>query len=445
MVHVTGWRVAWAFIAVAVLLMGVHRAMIVYDMFAQTHPAQIHLAGDLVVLVISALMLAGVALIGPMFASVQRNAEAARESESRYRAILDNMQDTYFHTDLDGRVIMASRSVEDLLGYTPEEIRGKKIADIYGDSEQRARFVRQLIAGGGEVENFESNMRRKNGELVWVSTTAHHYLDDQGKVTGIEGVTRNITEKRAAEAAMETAKEQAELHDHAKSEFLANMSHELRTPLNAILGFSDMIASQAFGPVQERHVRQARDIHDSGQHLLAIIDDILDLSKIEMGHALLEEEEVDLGELVDGCMRLLEERANRSQVVISADLDDVPPRLRADRRKLKQILLNLLTNSVKFTPCGGTVVVSARMNGADTFEIGVRDEGIGMRAEDIPKVLEPFGQVESADVRKYEGTGLGLPLAKSLAELHGGTLQIASSEGVGTTVTVRLPKERLLQ
>ena len=235
----------------------------------------------------------------------------------------------------------------------------------------------------------------------------------------------------------------AEAANRTKSEFLANMSHELRTPLNAIIGFSEMIKVEIFGPVGERYRGYAADIFNSGSHLLALINEILDLSKLEAGHFELSEEEIDLTETVEACLHLLEAQAQKSKIRFSTTFDPEVRLIRADDRRMRQILINLLSNAVKFTAEGGKIRVSSFLKDGD-LAIEVRDTGIGIAAEDMVKVMRSFGQVESRVSRKYEGSGLGLPIAKHFVELHGGTMTIQSQVDVGTTVTIILPSDRIV-
>jgi signal transduction histidine kinase len=249
--------------------------------------------------------------------------------------------------------------------------------------------------------------------------------------------------REAAETELVGAKETAESASRAKSEFLANMSHELRTPLNAILGFSEIIKNRQFGPASERYPDYAGHIFSSGKHLLALINDILNLSKLEAGRFALQEEDIDLAVTAGACMTLVETQAKDSKIRLSVSIDNDNRFIRVDDRRMRQILINLLSNAVKFTPPGGQVhLSSARVNGG--LAITVSDSGIGMAAADIPKAMTPFGQVDSKIRRKQEGTGLGLPLARQLVELHGGTFILESKINVGTTVTFVLPPERII-
>jgi len=239
------------------------------------------------------------------------------------------------------------------------------------------------------------------------------------------------------EQALRLARDEAEAANHAKSMFLAHMSHELRTPLNAILGFSEMIREMMLGPLNPRYREYAADIHTAGHHLL-------DLAKIEVGKLELFEETVFLPDLIGGCQLLVREAAERAGVTVAATVPPEIPLLRADRLRFKQILLNLLSNAIKFTPSGGEVRVAALVTDRGDFRLTVSDNGVGMRPEDIPVALSSFGQVEGGLHRRREGTGLGLPLARTFVELHGGTLRVSSEVGIGTSVEVTLPGERLL-
>lgn len=241
------------------------------------------------------------------------------------------------------------------------------------------------------------------------------------------------------------ARDEATIANRAKSEFLAHMSHELRSPLNAIIGFTEVMTSAMFGPVEPPRYREyVEDINASGVHLLAVINDLLDLSKAESGRMELNDTVVRIDDAATSAMRLVRERAYEAGVRLTLDVPETLPDLRADERMIKQVILNLLTNSVKFSQLGGTVAVSARVDDEGRLAVAVADTGVGIEAHDIPKVLEAYGQADVARSRSSEGTGLGLPLVKSMAELHGGDIALESTPGEGTTVTVRFPPERLV-
>jgi signal transduction histidine kinase len=255
---------------------------------------------------------------------------------------------------------------------------------------------------------------------------------------------RYSIERARARLLLLEAKTKAEIANRTKTEFLANMSHELRTPLNAIMGFSELMKGQMLGPVgNPTYVDYARDIHQSAAHLLQIINDILDLSKVEAGKIELDEQSIDMHALVDSALRLVGERAHEAGVTVSNEVPPDMPQLFADERLLKQILINLLSNSIKFTEKGGAVRVRAEREATGVIAISVADTGIGISEEDLPKVMEPFRQADSALSRKYEGTGLGLPLVKSFVELHRGVFELRSQLGAGTTATMRFPRDRV--
>jgi len=261
-------------------------------------------------------------------------------------------------------------------------------------------------------------------------------------------VDQHIRELEATKAELEQTADQLRLAvkaasaaDKSKSQFLASMSHELRTPLNAILGFSEILKdAHVTEPARVRGY--AVNIFESGRHLLELIDDILDLSKLDSGHLQLDDDAVDVSEVIASCLRLMEPHSAKADVRLHSGVAGRMPVLRADDRRVRQILLNLVSNAVKFTPAGGTVDVVASWSD-DGVAISVTDTGIGITPDQIPIALERFGQIDSRLSRKYTGTGLGLPLSKNLMELHGGTLSITSAAGMGTTVTVQFPPERM--
>ncbi len=301
------------------------------------------------------------------------------------------------------------------------------------------RRVEVPWAGGDEIGRMSEDLKTVVGYVSEMVTLKESQSRTNAKLN------EEIDKREAIEVDLRSAKEQAEIGTRAKSEFLATMSHELRTPLNAIIGFSEIIGAETFGPVGSVKYREyASDIHESGRHLLDLINDILDLSKVESGMDELHEEDVDVFVVADSVFRLVRQRADKHGVKLKSEISDESPTLRVDERKLKQMLVNLLSNAIKFTKAGGTVTLKGwcRMESGYVFQ--VIDTGIGIALEDIPKALSQFGQVDSALNRQHEGTGLGLPLTKSLVELHGGSLDLQSDVGVGTTVTLRFPAERIV-
>jgi signal transduction histidine kinase len=252
----------------------------------------------------------------------------------------------------------------------------------------------------------------------------------------------DVTDIKASERKLIEARSQAELANRAKGEFLANMSHELRTPLNAIIGFSEVISHELFGPIaNEKYLEYIRDIHASSLHLLSIINDVLDMSKIEAGKVELAQEVVPMQSLIGEVMRMVHERARSRNIELIAQMAKEEVDIWADERSMKQIFLNLLSNAIKFSREGGTVRVRVTADRPDVALFEIEDHGIGMNEEEQERALQPFGQAQPATTRTYGGTGLGLPITKGLVEAHGGTLTISSRAGHGTTVWVVLPRE----
>ncbi|MFA7430996.1 MAG: ATP-binding protein [Rhodospirillaceae bacterium] len=318
------------------------------------------------------------------------------------------------------------------------------LADCAGDAVLGGNMV-----GGKELRSYLGMRIRARGQTYGVLTFAG--FDPRDDFTPSEIETLRLMTLWAGvelshslvEDELRAAMGQAETANRTKSEFLANMSHELRTPLNAIIGFSEVMAQQLLGPLSDQYRDYAGSIHDSGWHLLDIINDILDVSKIESGQLILYEEAVDLPAVTAASVRLVRERADRARVTLIQDLPAALPLLRGDQRRLKQVVINLLSNAVKFTPPEGRVTISACATADGGLRMSVTDTGIGMKPEDIPLALTPFRQIDSGLARRHEGTGLGLPLTKALVELHGGTLAIHSVFGKGTEIRLWFPPDRV--
>ena len=314
---------------------------------------------------------------------------------------------------------------------------------LYVDPNRRSEFVR-LMYEKGELSGFEAEIYRRDGSTIWISENCREVRSTHGELVYYEGTVEDITERKKAEAELHFARQQAEQSSKAKSAFLANMSHELRTPLNAIMGFSELLTQELFGPLGDPRYREfAGDIFRSGKHLLAIIGDILDLAKVEAGQLTLDAREVDIVGLVHSSARLVSEAARHRDITLDVQAPDGAIMAEVDPTRLRQILLNLLSNAVKFTPEGKSVALSCGRHG-DELYLRVADTGIGINPDDLAKVMQPFHQVDNSFSRRYEGTGLGLPLTQSLVDLHGATMTIDSVLNKGTNVIVRLPKERVL-
>ncbi len=376
-----------------------------------------------------------------------RMARAVRESEYKYRSIFENAGIGICQIAPSGEWIKANRQMAHILGYDSSQellVAQPDLNDeLFVSSKDRNTWFERL--NKTSQHDFETEMFTKDRRIIVVNMSGHAVRMGPDKIQYFECTVYDVTERKNAEKALKQAIKEADFANRSKSEFLANMSHELRTPLNAIIGFSEIIKDQLFGPVgKEQYVEYAKDIYDSGELLLSLINDILDMSKIEAGKRTLTESEIDISETVRSVMRLVSVRAKSGRVHLNVDMPIELPHVRVEEKAIKQILTNLLTNAIKFTPEGGSVTLSARASEQGGMTISIEDTGIGMKPEDIPVALSPFGQIENVLSRKNQGTGLGLPLTKALIELHGGEMKLTSEVGKGTTVTMILPPGRLV-
>ncbi len=372
--------------------------------------------------------------------------------------------------ELEAKAAMIENSIAAVLAYDSEDRliycnqAGFRLCGAEDKAElQRSEFPRVRTPGSSSAlplsvylsqitSSEEVFLEVKPAKLLPCLVSSNYLYDTSGALILSYANILDFTEMNAYKARLEAknreliaANDKAEFANRTKSEFLANMSHELRTPLNAVIGFSDMIHNEVFGPCDERYRGYALDIHQSGQHLLDLVNDILDLSKVESGGDELHEEQIEIREVIESVVTMVKGRAQKGGVKLELEVPDHPPALRADNRKLKQILMNLLSNAIKFTEPGGKVTFRIWCRRGSGYVFQIADTGIGIALDDIPKALASFQQVDGEHNRKYEGSGLGLPLAKSLVELHGGSLDLQSRLGVGTTVTVRLPEERVVR
>jgi PAS domain S-box-containing protein len=375
--------------------------------------------------------------------------EALRAELARTRARLDDISrlvsDWIWEIDRNLRVATVTPRVMEALGYHPMELVGRPFGEVLGpdlpisapgpQGQVRARPFRdhevQITDRWGHARSF-----RLSGLPVFCPAT--------GRFEGYRGTAQDVTELRARESALLEAKNAAEEANRTKSEFLAQMSHELRTPLNAILGFSEIMQREALGPIGTPQYRDyVNDIATSATHLSQMINDVLDVAKLEAGKFQIYEDVVRPSEMVARALRIVRPRADDGGVTLRGGELAEAVTLIADSQKLLQILLNLLSNAIKFTPAGGRVALCSGIDDDGAYRLSVSDTGIGMSADDQQIALAPFGQVDSSLARRYEGTGLGLPLSKALVELHGGRLEIDSAPDAGTTVHVVLPADRV--
>jgi two-component system cell cycle sensor histidine kinase PleC len=378
--------------------------------------------------------------------TARRKAEKAlQRNQKLFATVFQASPDVLTLNDMsNGHYVDVNDTFLQLVGRRRDEVIGRTSValGIWADPDFPWR-LKEILQRDRIARDLETTVRSGAGDIRDLLVSVE--VIRVGDKDLVLGVGRDITSRKRHDAELRRSKDAAELANRSKSEFLANMSHELRTPLNAILGFSEVIRDQLFGAIGEaRYAEYARDIHSSGQHLLQIINDLLDLSKLEAGKLELHEDEVAVPRLIEDCIRLVRGRAENGGLKLRVRVAAGLPQLRADARLLKQIVINLLSNATKFTPAGGVVTVSARPAANGGVDIDVTDTGIGMSDADIQVALTPFGQVDGSFSRRHQGTGLGLPLVRALTELHGGALVIRSTPGSGTTVAIQLPAERVL-
>lgn len=370
---------------------------------------------------------------------------AAEATAREMRAVLDTATDGIIILDRQGRIHGLNRSAEALFGFDSHEVEGESFQMLFApESHRAAADYLDGVASGGVTSLLNDGRevigRVREGGLIPLFMTLGRIGENAEKFCA---VFRDISQWKRAEEDLIESRRQAERTSSAKSDFLAKISHEIRTPLNAIIGFAEVMMDERFGPMgNERYLQYVKDIHTAGQHLISLVNDLLDLSKIEAGKVELAFGRVDLNDVARQCMGIMQPQANRERIIIRSSLAPDLPEVVADARSIRQIVLNLLSNSVKFTPPGGQVIVSTML--ADTGEVylRVRDTGVGMSDAEIATALEPFRQLST--VSRARGTGLGLPLTKALVEANRASFTIKSAVSSGTLVEIAFPSTRVL-
>jgi signal transduction histidine kinase len=372
-------------------------------------------------------------------AELRRSEERLKRESTLLQSTIENIGDGLSVFDRDGRLVAANRRFGALLDLPPDLATGAVLRDILMLQARRGDFgaIDPETEVAARLERFFSVLpayRERTTKAGRVLQIRRHGMPGGSVVT----VYADITELKAGDRQMSEARRLAEEANRAKSDFLANMSHELRTPLNAIIGFAEVIGNEVLGPLRDRrYLEYVNDIRASGLHLLSIINDVLNMSKIEAGKAELVPEQLPVARMIAAAVRVMHERAAGRGIELAADGLEI----HADEQAMRQILLNLLSNAIKFSEIGGAVAVRAAAAAADAGQvvITVEDHGVGMTAEELERALQPFGQVAAGTSRAYGGVGLGLPICKGLVDAQGGTLTITSARGSGTTVRIVMP------
>ena len=370
------------------------------------------------------------------------------EREERLNAIVTTVADGIITVDADGTVVTSNPKAAEIFGFSENELPGTCLDLLLSDSNMDTHAGDIEAVAWSEIDPSSGRARivagQHRSERVFPMEITFSQMESGGQVM-FAGVLRDITDLKQRELELLLAKEQAELANRAKTEFLANMSHELRTPLNAVIGLAEVMRQELYGGLgSSEYLQMAHDIHDSGSQLLEIISDILDMSLLEAYAFKLDESEIAIAATVRMCDEVLGERIRSAGVTLRFDIPDDIPGLVADDGLCRRMIVNLLSNAAKFTSEGGSVVIGAERRSNGEIAISVSDTGIGIAAENLDRVFAPFIQADGTLQRTFEGTGLGLPLVKSMIELHGGRVEIASEIGAGTIVTLVFPADRVV-
>jgi len=361
---------------------------------------------------------------------------------AKLQAIFDNTPLNMNLKDTTGRYELINKIYAAWYGLTPQDIIGKRASEFFFDMPTADSLdeIEQNVLKTGEPYQYEVQIKGKDGMLYDRQVLKFPVITEDGNTNSIGTIAIDITEHKENERKLLEAKESADAANQSKSEFLAHMSHELRTPLNAILGFSQILSEEILGAHSiSKYKEYASDIQRSGEHLVSLVNDILDLSKVEAGEIELNPERFPLSYALDDCIKLFEYKnpkgMQRFRVSVSDEISD----LFVDARVFRQIIYNLLSNAIKYTPDGGEILINSHLETDGTTVVLIKDNGVGIAPEDIERVQEPFGQGRVHTEITHEGTGLGLSLSKKLMELQGGSLHIESELGDGTTVTLKFP------
>ena len=387
-----------------------------------------------------------------------------RDQQFYTRSLIESNIDALMMTDPQGIISDVNKQMMALTGRTRDELIGAPCKNFFTDPARADAAIKRVLSEH-KVSDYELTVRAYNGTETVVSYNAATFHDRDRKLQGVFAAARDVTERKRFERTLEEKNIELEHASHMKSEFLATMSHELRTPLNAVIGFSEALKDGMVGDMSETQREYITDIFNSGQHLLSLINDILDLSKVEAGMMALELEPVELQNLLSNSLLIVREKAALQRIQLKLDTDAELGSFELDLRKTKQIVYNLLANAVKFSEHGSSVTLTVRQVSREQvgqipgdwpvyrfalpeslypqfLELSVSDTGIGIAEDDMGKLFKAFSQIDSSLARKFEGTGLGLAMVKQLAELHGGSVAVASREGCGARFVAWLPLHR---